>query len=430
MAKKETEKVNKSRMSKNKTVDMQTVEETINKKLKKIKPEKQSVEKQEIHFSLFEVILLIIITILSCILISYFIAPKSKSSVSIDIADEDAKRFLEQYQYIIDNYYGDLNKNQLIDDAIKGMLSSLDMYSEIINSDSNTFSITLTGQYNGVGIVISNDESGNIVIEGVYKDTPAYRAGIKVGDIVSMFNGVSLNGVSTSKLVDMIASNDNMELTIVRNGTEFLVHMKKENIVLQSVSYKMLENNTGYISVDVFALNTPTQFNDALKALESQNMKSLIIDLRSNTGGHLAAVDDMLNMLVSKKHVIYQLQDKTGITKVYSRGEEDKSYKIVVLQNGASASASEIMSASLKENLNAYVIGNNSYGKGTVQTLVDASDDLSYKVTTKRWLTPNGNWINGVGVEPDLEISLTDEYYQNPGLDTDNQLKAAIDYLK
>ncbi len=412
-----------------KMVDIEEVEKDIKNKLKKIEPLKRENKKEQNTFSLFEVVLLVIITILSCILIGYLVQPTKKTTVSVDIADKNIKKFAEQYKYILDNYYEEISGDKLVNEAIKGMLSSLDNYSEVIGTDSN-FTVTLNGTYEGIGIVIANDVNGNIVVQGVYEDTPAARAGIKPGDIISYFNDMPLNGVPTSQLVTMIAASDGMELTILRNNEEMKVEVKRERIVLRSVNYQMLDNNIGYISVDIFALNTDAQFKEALDALESQNMKSLIIDLRSNTGGHLSTVENMLSMMMDKKHIVYQLQSKEGTVKKYSTGTQDKNYRIVILQNGVSASASEIMSASLKENLNAYIIGTNSFGKGTVQTIVDELKDFTYKVTTKKWLTPKGNWINGIGVEPDLMVNLSEAYYQNPGLNTDDQLQAAINYLK
>ena len=129
-----------------------------------------------------------------------------------------------------------------------------------------------------------------------------------------------------------------------------------------------------------------------------------------------------MNTFLNKNHIIYQTEDKNGVEVTYSKGKKDKDYKIVILQNSLSASASEIMAAALSEELNAYIIGNTSFGKGTVQTLKDVNSDLQYKVTTKRWLTPKGNWVNGVGVKVDLEVVLNEEYYQNPTFDNDNQL--------
>lgn len=423
-----------------KVIDIEVVDESIKNKLKKIDLDKsvhsesdfKETSPKELNFSLFEVILLIIITILSCILIGYFLISNSNdnnNSNENEIADQSVQKFLEQYNYILENYYGDIDKEQLIKDAIEGMFSSLDAYSEVIDQESNTFTITLKGEYEGVGIVIANDMLGNIVIQDVYKDTPAYKAGLQANDVIIKFNDTSLNNIATSQLVDMIASANEMQLTIMRNEQQIVVSLKREKIVLQSVNYEMLENKIGYISVDIFASNTKEQFEKALNDLESQNMQSLIIDLRNNTGGHLSTVEKMLYLFLDKSHVIYQMEDKSGIEKFYSKGKEDKKYKIVILQNGLSASASEIMTAALSEELGAYIIGNKSFGKGTVQTLKDVDGDIQYKFTTKRWLTPKGIWVNEVGIEPNLEVNLSEEYYQNPIFDNDTQLKSAIDYL-
>ena len=191
----------------------------------------------------------------------------------------------------------------------------------------------------------------------------------------------------------------------------------------------MKENNIGYIKVDIFAENTYSQFKKALESLENNGMKSLIIDLRGNSGGHLTAVEDMLSLFMNDKHIIYQTEDKNGVEKVYSSGNKDKEYKIVILQDLGSASASEIMASSLKEQLGAYIVGKTSYGKGTVQSLQNVTGLGQYKVTTKKWLTSNGEWINEKGIVPDLEVSLTSDYIQNPTLENDAQYQAAIKYL-
>jgi len=427
--------IKKQSKQNSKTVNIKVVDNEIKTRLKKLNDsvEINDNKNSNLTFSLFEVILMIIITILTCILVGYFLVPKDKN---IDnnkpinqVFDKEIKTFIEQYNYILDNYYGNIDKKQLITDAIEGMFSSLDDYSQVIDQESNSFSITLQGEYEGVGIEITSDIYGNIIVVNVYDETPAYKVGIRPGDIMIKFNDTDLSGKTTSELVTMIASANEMRLTVSRNDEEMTFNVKREKIILESVKSEMLENKIGYIDVDIFAANTKEQFEKALTELENKKMKSLIIDLRDNTGGHLSAVEEMLSLFLNKNHIIYQTEDKNGVEKTYSKGNKDKKYKIVILQNGLSASASEIMSAALSEELNAYIIGNTSFGKGTVQTLKDVNSDLQYKVTTKRWLTPKGNWVNGVGVKADLEVTLNEEYYQNPIFENDNQLKAAIDYL-
>jgi len=391
-------------------------------------------DKLELSFSLFEVVLIIIITILSCLLIFSFIKLNEPKNPSDDITEEytekDIEMFLKQYNYILNNYYGDIDKDELLKSAISGMLESLDDYSQIIDEESNSFSITLEGEYEGVGISIYNDIYGNIIIDEVYQNTPAAKAGLKAQDIIVKFNETSLKNVSTADLVNKIATSNEFKLTVLRENKEIEVALKREKVTLNSVNYEMLDNKIGYIDIDIFANNTPEQFKEALTKLEKQKMESLIIDLRDNTGGHLSSVEEMLYLFLDKKNVIYQLEDQNGVQKFYSKGTKNKSYDIVILQNGASASASEIMASALKENLDAYIIGNKSFGKGTVQTLMEIDKDTQYKVTTKIWKTPKGNWINGIGITPDLELSLSEEYYIEPTKENDNQLKAAIDYLK
>lgn len=420
--------VNKTSEKKVKKVDISELNKKISTELKKNKTKKVSIEEEK-KFSLFEVILLIIITILSCILIGSLF-PKKQSKSYISQKDEYLQEIIDQYNYILDNYYGDIDKELLIKNTITGMLSSLDEYSQMIDEVSNTFSITLQGEYEGLGIVIYNDENYNIILQEVYANTPAAKANLKAGDRILKIGNLELKNVATSDFVNMINMTDDISLTILRDDTEFVVNLKKEKIVLNSVNSKIINNDIGYIDIDIFAANTYSQFKSVLDSLESNNINKLIIDLRDNTGGHLDAVQNMLGLFFDKSHVIYQLEDKNGIEKVYSNGNKNKNFKIVILQNGNSASASEIMTSTLKEEANAYIIGTKSYGKGTVQQLIGLDNTWQYKFTTKRWLTPTGNWINNIGIAPDLEIMLTNEYYNNPCDELDNQLQLALQYLK
>ncbi len=398
----------------------------LNKEEKTVKTTNSDAKKQ----GLFELIVTIVLIILFILLIGYFVGRESSfKDDNYLTANKEIQKFIEEYNYILENYYADIDKDELISSAIKGMLSSLDEYSQFIDTTSNNTDITLEGEYLGVGIGVVNDLSGNIIISEIYPNSSASTAGLQVNDIITKFNGESLQNVTTTDLVSKISKVDKMKLTILRNDEELEFELEKTKIILQSVEYEMKDNNIGYIKVDIFAKNTNQQFAEALKSLESQGLNGLIIDLRNNSGGHLSSVKDMISLFLDDDHVIYQIEDKNGIEKVYSTGNKDAEYKIVILQNLNSASASEVMASALREQLGSYIIGNTSYGKGTVQRLQTVSDIGKYKLTVQKWLTSNGEWIDGVGIKPDLEISLSEDYKKDPTLANDNQYQAAIEYL-
>ena len=426
---KKTEKKKVIKKNTKKKVDIDIVSEKITKpKVKKVEIEEKIIENQK--YSSFELVLIFVICALIFSLVGYFIGKKADlSNGDYSTATKEIQKFIEEYNYILENYYGDIDKDELISNAIKGMVSSLDEYSQFVDEDSNNFSITLAGEYEGLGVGITMTTDNEIIISSIYPNSPAEKAGLNIYDVITKFNGESVEGLSTSDLVDKISNTDNIKLTILRDTEELTFDLKKEKVVIESVHSEMKENNIGYIKVDIFANNTYSQFQKALTKLENDGMESLIIDLRGNSGGHLLAVENMLSLFMNDTHVIYQTEDKNGIEKIYSTGNKDKTYKIVILQNLGSASASEVMATSLREQLGAYIIGNTSYGKGTVQNLQTISGVGQYKVTTKKWLTSNGEWINEVGVKPDLEISLSEDYYKNPTLENDSQYQAAIKYL-
>lgn len=406
-----------------KEIGIEEVENKINELKEKIENNNPyNNEEKKVKKSVFEVITIIVIIIIFCLLVGNVAFNKEKNNINNNEMDSELKTFIEQYNYILDNYYKDVDKEKLIESAISGMLSSLDEHSTFIDNDSNSFSVSLTGYYDGVGIGINNTSNGDIVITQVYPNTPAEEAGLKYGDIVIKINNEELKNTTSSELVEKIGKLNTMTLTIKRNEEVLEVNLTKRRVVLQSVYKEMLDNNVGYIYVDIFALNTYQQFKEALTDLEKNDMSKLIIDLRNNTGGHLSTAESMISLFLDKNHVIYQIEDKNGVEKNYSKGNNDKTYPIVILQNNISASASEVMTSALKENLNAYIIGETSYGKGTVQELINVNTLGQYKVTTKKWLTPNGNWINGIGIKPDLEVSISDP-------NEDAQLNAAVNYL-
>ena len=385
-------------------------------------------------FGLSEVIGLVLITMLVSVGISFVVTYTVLNKKYNNPKDRYANEIVKQYNYIIDNYYDKLDNQKLVDGAIKGMIDTLgDEHSIFIDEEKNdNFDKTLEGSYEGAGIEVYNKD-GSIIVLRCFAGSPAYEAGIRANDKIIAFNDIDLKEKATTELSSMIAeypSNKKFTLTYERDGKQTKVSLKKKYLVIPSVTSKTYNKNNkkvGYIAVSQFSATTYNQFKKALAKLEKQNIDSLIIDLRDNSGGHLSVVDDMLSLFMDKKHVIYQIQSKDNIKKYYSSGKVNKTYPIVILQNEISASASELMSSALQEQLNATVVGTVSYGKGTVQELINLKDGNEYKFTTKKWLTSKGKWINDKGVEPAVKVELDQKYHETYDEKDDNQLQRALE---
>ena len=388
------------------------------------------------NFNYKEVIFLVVLTCLVSVLMGNSISMK-KPKQEFTNQDEYLKEFENNYQYILDNYYDEVDKDAIIKGAIEGMVNALgDDYSVAISDEnSNNFNIRLTGSYSGIGIEIINDSNYNIIISDVFENSPAEKAGLQLMDIITSIDDEDFTNKKTYELTNYIKDSNKEKYTIkIKRGTEEKTfEVTRELIQIKSIYSELKEvdnKKIGYIYISVFASNTAMQFKQAIESLEEQGIDSLIIDVRYNTGGHLTSVVEMLSCLLDSSKVIYQIESKNNTTKYYSRGDKTKNYPIVVLQNKQSASASELLSAALKEEYGATIIGEVSYGKGTVQELVTLSDGTQYKFTTKKWLTPHGNWINKTGVSVDIEEVLSEAYKENPTEENDNQLQKAIEYLK
>jgi len=390
-------------------------------------------KKNKPAFRTAEVITLVILTCVVSLLMGIIISsPKEPEYYELSEADKEIQNFLKQYNYIVENYYGEIDKKEILKSALEGMINALgDPYSTYFDETaSSNFNTELNGSYSGVGIEITSDGQ-NIIVSRVFENTPAKIAGIKPLDIILSINNQSTTNLSTTDLVEIIKEGETFIIEIKRGDEIKTVTVNKEVVTLNSVTSEIIEKNNkkvGYINVSIFALNTASQFQEQLRELEKDKVNSLIIDLRGNSGGHLTTVEEMISMFLDDTHIIYQIESKAKITKHYSNGEETKTYPIVVLINESSASASEMMAAALQESYGATLVGKTTYGKGTVQELQE-SDDIQYKITTKKWLTPNGNWINQIGVTPEIEVELGDEYLNNPIDQNDNQLQKALEIL-
>ena len=384
-------------------------------------------------FSYPEMVIIMIIAILFGFLIGNVVSFTKKETTNSSVPSE-LKEFVDTYNDIVNNYYDKVNKEELIDAGIKGMINYLDdPYATYFDGTSSTnFNQTLEGNYEGVGIEVTLDNN-KVKITKVFADTPAKKAGIKVGDYITKVNGESVEGKSLSDVVSLIknAKNKEVEITITRDNQEKAMKVTRTTVDMPYTSSKVYEENgkkIGYLKIEMFSNNITKQVKKELESLKKKNIDKLVIDVRDNPGGYLTQVTEILSLFMTKKDVIYQLQTKNNKEKVYSTSSKATySYPVVVLINENSASASEILASAFKETYNAEIVGVNSYGKGTVQKTGDLNNGDTIKYTVQKWLTPKGNWINEKGVTPTKEVKL--ELKENETLteDNDNQLKAAIE---
>lgn len=416
----------------------QTIEnkEINNKEEKYIKKQKNKNSKS---FSRGETIFFVIVSLLIGLSLGNLLTKTNVLPKKNGINDKYLNTFIENYEYIINNYYEELDKEELINNAISGMMDSLDdpysMYMD--EDDSSNFSITLDGSYQGIGIqIIKDEESGYMLVTSVFENSPASEAGLQSGDkIISVDNSKS-EDMTASEFSSLVRNSDkeDFDLMIERDGKTLNIKLTKNTVTLNSVSSKIFDvenKKIGYIYIGVFANNTYTQFKRELSKLEKEQIDSLIIDVRSNTGGHLTAVDEILDIFLNSKQIMYQFEQNGEITSIYGNGKANKEYEIVLLGDSISASASEVLIAGLKDNLGSKFIGKKTYGKGTVQELVTLSDGTQYKITVKKWLTPKGQCVSdNEGINPDIDIELEEKYYQTYEDKDDTQLQAAIEYLK
>lgn len=381
-------------------------------------------------FKTKEVIFLLLLTVIISLtmggVVTYNVALKGEK------VDDELQEFINNYDYIVDNYYGDIDKTKLIDSAIAGMLNTLDKNSTYVGGSDTNFSIYLEGTYEGTGIQVYNDDN-NVVIYSVFEGTPASEAGLKAGDIIVKLNNKDTTNMTISDFSDLVKKqNGTFNITYKRDGKEDTVKLKVDTVELKSVSSKVInrdDNQIGYIRTTIFANNTYEQFKKELTELENKNIDGLIIDLRGNSGGHLSAAEQIISLFLDSSHPIYQIKSKDGQNKYYSTGKETKKYKITILIDSNSASASEVVTSALKEQYGASVVGEKSYGKGTVQELQTLPNGEQYKLTTKTWLTSKGKIIDGKGIEPDYKVSLGDKYLEDPTDENDNQLQKAIEVI-
>ena len=338
--------------------------------------------------------------------------------------------------YIRGYYIDEIDDKQLEDYLYYGLVAGMgDPYAAYYNEEETKSLVdSSSGNYCGIGAVFSqNLMTGIITVSKVYEDCPSFEAGMLPGDILYMVEGEEVTGMDLTTVVSKIKGEEGTEVTIsMLRGEEVLdFTMKRQVIEVPTIEHEMLADQIGYIMISEFDGVTSAQFETALMELKQEGMKKLIIDLRNNGGGSVDAVSKIADLLLPEGLIV-----KT----VYNDGKElertsDASWvevPMAVLINGASASASEILSGALQDYKVAAIIGTQSYGKGVVQSTLDLQDGTALRVTSAKYYTPNGNNIHGVGITPDVEIDLPEELKTEVtlSLEEDVQLQKAIEVLQ
>lgn len=356
----------------------------------------------------------------------------SKEAVEIKDKAEILSSYINRF------YLNDIDYGKMGDIIYKAVVSGLDdKYAAYYTKDEyKDISEKTKGEFCGIGAYISQGKNDNYLkVAGVVKGGPAQKAGIKKGDIIVEVDGENIQGKDSSYAVSKMKGKKgtNVSISVMRKGNKkpITFNIKREVIHDNTVSYKMLDNNIGYISVSAFETVTKKQFKSAVDCLEKKNEKGLIIDLRDNGGGLLDTALDMLDQILPKKLVVYT-KDKNGVAEeYYTKDDKEINIPIVILVNGNSASASEVFCGALRDYGKAKLLGTKTFGKGIVQSSFAFRDGTGLKFTTSKYYTPKGINIHGTGFEPDIKVKSNGKMtaLKESGYKADNQINAALDYL-
>ena len=359
---------------------------------------------------------------------------KAQAESAESVTDDVVVEKLGVLEETVDKYFWkDVEEETLQDGIYKGMLAALDDPYSVYYTKEELISLQqqTEGIYYGIGAYISKDlETGYVQISRIIKGTPAEESDLMQGDYIYAIEGESMYGKESDYVVSKIKGEEGtfVTITVLREGEAdpIDIDVERRRIESPTVEYEMYDNGVAYIQITEFDLVTTGQFEEAYNQAKADGMKGLIIDLRSNPGGNLSTVCDIARMLLPKGLIVYT-EDKYGKREEYKcDGSNEIDVPLVVLADGYSASASEILTGAVKDYGIGTIVGTTTYGKGIVQKVINLSDGSALKLTVSTYFTPNGNNIHGIGIEPDIEVPFDAEQYQNG---VDNQLEKAKEVL-
>ena len=334
----------------------------------------------------------------------------SEKTETLDMNLSQVKKKTGEIEELINAYYLDEIDGQKVEDTMyTGMVAGLeDPYSVYYSKEElESMEESISGAYSGIGATLTQDpDTGELSVVSCFDGTPAQEAGLQPGDVITGWNGKSVEGIELAELVSKIKTDPEEQLTleIERDGENLEVELTRREVQIPTVEYEMLDNQIGYIRLVEFDEVTADQFKEALEDLENQNMEKLIIDVRNNPGGVLQVVCDMLDQLLPEGLIVYT-EDKNGNRKEYTSDEEHQFTKpLAVLANENSASASEIFAGAIQDYGIGTIVGTTTFGKGIVQRTFYLSDGTVVKLTVAKYYTPKGHDIHKKGITPDVEI--------------------------
>ncbi len=388
------------------------------------------------------VMLVVIVAVITFITTTLFMSQYIEGNIRyIPTAYNDGgiSSSIASFRKIIDQkFLGDIDEENLKQEAIRGYIKGLDdPYTEYMTKEEmEEFTSDVMGNFTGIGIYLTKDTEKNaVIVISPIKDTPAHKAGILPGDIIAKVDGVSYTGEQLTEASNKIKGEVGSKVTleIVRDNKTLTFEITRENIKINHVESKLLENNIGYIEFNSFDDGCSKEFKSKLEELKAKNINSLIIDIRSNGGGLVDEALDIADYIVEKDKTLLITVDKNQNEEI-TKAKIDPiiDVPVVLLMNETSASASEILAGALKDNGKVTIVGEKSYGKGVIQELLTLKDGSGLKITTNEYYTPNRNKINKVGITPDIEVVLSDELKEKLILEEkeDTQLQKAIEILK
>ena len=357
---------------------------------------------------------------------------KATTKSSDTLTKDDLAKLELVYDTLVSGYVDkNINKDDIINGALKGMAEATgDPYTNyLVNDETAAIDETMTGSFGGIGAELRS-ENNHVIISNTREGTPAQKIGLQENDVILKVNGEDMEGKSISYVVSKVRGEvgTDVTLTIQRGTQELEVKITRAKIAIETVkgTVDSTDATIGHVQINSFAKNTAKEVEQAVTDLREKGVKKFIFDVRYNPGGLLDQAIMIANMFVENGKTILNVEDRDGNIKSYNASEKYGTFKItepyVLLVNEGSASASEILAAALKESADAKLIGKKTYGKGTVQSVVEVGENAELKYTMAKWLTPNKTWIHKTGIEPTEEVSMPD-YYNITIIDTREVVK-------